>query len=129
MMSINGINTQYQNYAASGTTGAKSSSGSSSFDAFQKEVVNWEKRIKDNIDKEKENDSNGSIQMSEKQWRNLIKRVDYAIDALKGNVKEQEQEGKKQVEEKNLTRKDTVAADSKTDNTPIQFLNRELVLR
>lgn len=129
MMSINGINTQYQNYAASGTTGAKSSSGSSSFDAFQKEVVNWEKRIKDNIDKEKENDSNGSIQMSEKQWRNLIKRVDYAIDALKGNVKEQKQEGKKQVEEKNLTRKDTVAADSKTDNTPIQFLNRELVLR
>lgn len=128
-MSINGINTQYQNYAASGTAGAKGSSGSNSFDAFQKEVVNWEKRIKDNIDKEKENDSNGSIQMSEKQWRNLIKRVDYAIDALKGNVKEQEQEGKKQVEEKNLTRKDTVAADSKTDNTPIQFLNRELVLR
>jgi hypothetical protein len=47
--------------------------------------------MKDAIDQEQENDRNGSIQMSEKQWRNLMKKVDNAIDSLKDNKKEQEQ--------------------------------------
>lgn len=93
-MSINGIETQYQNYAASGTSRIKSSSSESTLGTFQKEILNWEKRIKETIDKEQENDSNGSIQMSEKQWRKLTKKVDDAIDTLKDNNKEQEQEEK-----------------------------------
>lgn len=127
-MNINGIETQYQNYAASGTSSIKRSNSKSTVDSFQKEIVNWEKRIKDTIDKEQENDRNGSIQMSEKQWRNLIKKVDNAIDSLKDNKKEQEQEEKKQLEEKNLTRKDTVAVSFQTHKTNIQFFNPKLVL-
>ena len=111
-MSINEINTQYQNYVASGTVNAKSSSGSNPLDTFKKEIVNWQKRIKDSIDKEQENSSNGSIQMSEKQWRSLMNKVDSAIDISKDNIKEQEQEGKKQLEEENLIQKDTVAVSS-----------------
>lgn len=91
-MNINGIETQYQNYAASGAARTKSSSSEGSFDSFQKEIVNWEKRIKETIDKERENDSNGSIQMSEKQWYNLMKKVDNALDTSTGNIKEHEQE-------------------------------------
>lgn len=114
-MSINEINTQYQNYAASDTVSIKKSSGSNTFDTFQKELVSWEKRLKDNIDKEQGNDSNGSIQMSEKQWCNLMKKVDSAIDTLKANIKEQEREEKKQLAEKNLTRKDTIAVNFQTN--------------
>lgn len=126
-MNINGIETQFQNYAASGTSGTKSSSSESTFDSFQQEIVNWEKRIKENIEKEQENDSNGSIQMSEKQWRNLMKKVDNAIDALKDDKEEQEQEAKKRLEEKNLLRKDTVAASSQTNKTDIQFFDPKSV--
>ena len=126
-MNINGIETQFQNYAASGTSGTKSSSSESTFDSFQQEIVNWEKRIKENIEKEQENDSNGSIQMSEKQWRNLMKKVDNAINALKDDKKEQEQEAKKRLEEKNLLRKDTVAASSQTNKTDIQFFDPKSV--
>lgn len=114
-MSINEINTQYQNYAASGAVNVKKSSSSSTFESFQKEIVSWEKRLKDNIDKEQENDINGSIQMSEKQWCNLMKKVDSAIDTLKANIKEQEREEKKQLVEKNLTRKDTIAVNFQTN--------------
>ena len=93
-MNINGIETQYQNYAASGTSGTKSSSSESTFASFQKALVNWEKQNKEAIEKEQENDSNGSIQMSEKHWRNLMKKVDTAINTLNDNKKEQEQEEK-----------------------------------
>lgn len=127
MMNIIEIETQYQNYAASGTSRTKSSSNESTFDSFQKEIVNWQKRIKEAIDKEKENDSNGSILMSEKQWRKLMKRVDNAIDSSKDNKKEQEQEEKKQAEERNLSRSDTVAASSQTDNANLQFFGPKLV--
>ena len=93
-MNINRIETQYQNYVASGTSSTKISSSESTFDSFQKEIVNWEKRIKETIDKEQDNDSNGSIQMSEKRWRNLMKKVDNTIDTFKDNKKEQDQEEK-----------------------------------
>lgn len=126
-MSINGIETQYQNYAVSGTSSSTKSSSESMFDSFQKEIVNWEKRIKKAIDKEKENDSSGSIQMSEKQWRNLMKKVDNAIHTLKDNRKEQEQEEKKQLEKKNLIRKDTVAVSFQTHTTNIQIFDPKLV--
>jgi hypothetical protein len=99
-MNINGIETQYQNYAGSGTSRTKSSNSKSMSDSFQNEIVNWEKRIKEAIDKEQENDSNGSIMMSEKKWRNLMKKIDSAIDTIKGNKSEQEREEKKQLEEK-----------------------------
>lgn len=114
-MSINRINTQYQNYAASGAVSVKKSSSPSTFDTFQKEVVSWEKKLKNNIDKEQENDINGSIQMSEKQWRSLMKKVDSSIDTLKDDNKKQEQEGKKQLKKKKLTRKDTIAVSLQTD--------------
>lgn len=116
-MNINGIETQYQNYTASGISSIKSSS-ESTFDSFQKEIVNWEKRMKDTIDKEQENDKNGNIQMSEKQWRNLMKKVDNAIDTLKDNKKEQEQEEKTVVREK-FDPKDTVAVSFQTHKTNI----------
>ena len=123
-MNINRIETQYQNYAVPATSGTKSSSSESTIDSFQKMIVNWEKRVKETIDKERENDSNGSIQMSEKQWCNLMKKVDNAIDSLKDNKKEQEQEEKKQLEEKNLIRKDTVAVSFQTHKANIQFFDR-----
>lgn len=126
-MNITGLETQYQNYAASGTSKAKSSDGESTFDSFQKEIVNWQKRIKEAIDKEQENDSNGSILMSEKKWRDLMKKVDNATDTSKDNKKEQEQEEKKQLEEKNLIRNDTVAASFQTNQANIQFLGPKLV--
>ncbi|SEP41925.1 hypothetical protein [Propionispora vibrioides] len=127
MMNITEIETQYQNYAASGTSRTKSSSSEGTFDSFQKEIVNWQKRIKEAIDKEQENDSNGSILMSEKQWRNLMKKVDNAIDTSKDNKKEQEQEEKKQLEERNLIRKDTVAASFQTNKANLQFFGPKLV--
>lgn len=126
-MSINGINTQNQNYAASGATNTKSNNVSNAFDTFQKELLKWEKRIKDSIDKEQENDRNGSIQMSEKQWRNLMGKVDSAINTLNDNIKKREQ-GEKQPEEKNLTLKDTVASSFQTDNTNIHFLHQEYLV-
>lgn len=99
-MNINGIETQYRNSAGAGTSSTKSSNSKSMSDSFQHEIVNWEKRIKEAIDKEQENDSNGSIMMSEKKWQNLMKKVDNAIDTIKDNKSEQEREEKKQLEEK-----------------------------
>ncbi|MEN6411909.1 MAG: hypothetical protein ABFC84_03965 [Veillonellales bacterium] len=107
-MNINGIEAQYQNYSASGNSSKRSNSSENTFGTFQKEIVNWEKRIKETIDKERENDSKGSILMSEKQWHKLTKKVDNAINTLKENNKEQEQKREKQLEEKNLLRKDSV---------------------
>jgi hypothetical protein len=81
-LAINGIETQYQKVAT--TTGVSSTNRSSSenvFDSFQKELVNWEMRIKQPIEKEQENDSKGNIQMSEKQWRKLMTKVDNVIDS------------------------------------------------
>jgi len=91
-MNINGIETQYQNYAVVGTSRTKSSNSESKSNSFHNAIVNWEKRIKEAIDKEQENDSNGSIMMSEKKWQNLMKKVDYAIDTVKDNKSEQEEE-------------------------------------
>jgi hypothetical protein len=108
-MNINEIETQYQNYAGVGTSKTKSSNSESKSNSFQNEIVNWEKRIKEAIDKEQENDSNGSVMMSKKKWQNLMNKVDNAIDTIKDNKNAQEQEEKKQLEEKNLIRKDTIA--------------------
>jgi hypothetical protein len=97
-MSISGIEIKHQNYASSGNSGSKSSLGT--FDLFQKELVSWEKRVKEALDKEQEYDGSGDIRMSEKQWDNLMKKVDSAIDTIKENIKEdikdQEQEAKKE---------------------------------
>lgn len=108
-MSINGIEAQYQNYAGAGASRTKSNNSKSMSDSFQNQIMNWGKRIKEAIDKEQENDSNGSIMMSEKKWQNLMKKVDYAIDTKKDNKSEQEQEEKKQLEDKNLIQKDMIA--------------------
>lgn len=109
-MNIKGLETKYQNYAASGTSCTdKNSSSESTFASFRKELVNWEKRIKEANDKEKENDSKGSIQMSEKQWDKLMKKIDTAIGTSEDNMKEREKEKEKQSAEKNLNRKDSVA--------------------
>lgn len=62
--------------------------------------MKWENRIKDTLDKEKKNDNNGSIQMSEDKWRSIMKKVDSVIDTYQDNIKEQKQEDKKQLEEK-----------------------------
>ncbi|MBP2665498.1 MAG: hypothetical protein H6Q76_478, partial [Firmicutes bacterium] len=78
-------------------------------DSFQKELVNWQIRTKQAIDKQKENDSNGNILMSEKKWRNLMKKVDHALDASKDKIKEQEQ----QEQEKNAIKKEAVTVDPK----------------
>jgi uncharacterized protein YdcH (DUF465 family) len=107
-MSISGIETKHQNYAPSSNHSPKISSCDSESDSFKNAVVNWEKRIKENIDKEKENDRSGNIQMSDKQWRHLMEKVDSAINALKNNIKEREKEEKKQLQEKKLTLKDTI---------------------
>ena len=104
-MRINGIETLYQNHATYSTSGTKNSSNASTFD-FQKEIDKWESRIKETLDKEKENDKNGSIQMSEEKWRTIMKKVDSAIDTYEDNIKVQRQEDKKQLEEKNWEQKD-----------------------
>lgn len=117
-MNTTGIETQYPNYAASGTS-KKSSRTESRSGSFQNEIENWAKRIKEAIDKEQEEDRKGSIQMSEKQWRNLMKKVDNAIDTLQASNKEREQEEKKQSQETNLVRKDTVAASVQTHKAQI----------
>ena len=97
-MNISGIDTKYQNYAPTGNSG--SSNGSVNvFESFQDELVNWEKRVKETLDKQQENDKSGNIQMSEKQWRDLMKKVDCAIDTSNDNIKEQT--AKKQADEKN----------------------------
>lgn len=101
-MSVNGINTRYQNYAPSGNSGSKSSSGANAFDSFQNALSDWEARAKDKIEKEQADDSSGNLEMSEKQWKNLMNKVDGAIDAFKDNVKEQEQTAKRQADEKRL---------------------------
>lgn len=66
-MNINGIGTQYQNYAVSGASSTKRNNSESMADSFPEVIVNWEKRLKDAIDKERQNDSDGSIRMSEMQ--------------------------------------------------------------
>ena len=114
-MNINGIETPYQNYAVAGTPSTKGSRSESTSDIFKKEIVNWEKRIKETLEKERENDSKGSIQMSEKKWRNLMKKVDNALDTAKGNNKEQEQE------------KDTVAGSLQMQKTNMPFFDPKLV--
>ena len=119
-MNINGIGTQYQNYTAAGASSIKSSSSESMFDSFQKEIVNWKLRVKQAMDKEKENDSTGSIQMSEKKWRNLMKIVDPAIDTSKDEKKEQEHE-------KISSRKDTVTASFQMLDANIQIVDPKLV--
>lgn len=108
-MSINGIETQYQNYTGIGTSSKKSNNSKSMSDSFQNEIVNWEKRVKEAIEKEQEKDSNGSILMSEKKWCSLMKKVDNAIDTIKDNKNKQEQE-EKQLKEKNLIPNNTIAA-------------------
>jgi hypothetical protein len=120
---INGIETKYQNYAARGTSSAKNSSSESTFDSFQQEIVNWEKKIKAAIDKEQENDRKGNIQMSEKHWRNLIKKVDIALGTSEDNIKVQEQEENKQLAAKNMTPKDTISVSSQTHKTDIQIFD------
>lgn len=107
-MSISGIETKYQNNAISRDSSAKSNDSDSAYESFQNELVNWEKRIKDNIDKEQANDNSGNIQMSDKHWRSLMKKVDSAIDTFKSTVKEQEKEENEQAEVKKSTSKDTV---------------------
>jgi membrane-associated HD superfamily phosphohydrolase len=107
-MNINGLETQFQNYPASGTSSTKSNS--ETVDSFQKVIVNLQKRLKETIDKERENDSNGNIRMSENQWLNLMKKVDTALDNLKDNKIEQEEEEKKLLEEKILNRKEDAVA-------------------
>lgn len=99
-MSISGVETRYQNSALSSNSNTKINDRAIAFDSFQNELENWEKRVKETVDKEQDNDRIGNIQMSEKQWHNLMKKVDSAIDSLKDTVKDQEQETKKQVEEK-----------------------------
>lgn len=117
---MNGIETQYPNYAAPATYSAKSSSSESTFASFQQELVNWEKRTKEAIEKEQENDSKGNIQMSEKQWHKLMKKVDNAINTVKDSEKEQEKAGK-------LIRKDTAAAGNlETHKTDVDFLEPQL---
>ena len=117
-MGINGIKSQYQNYAVLDTSNTKCSSSESVSDSFSKAIINWEKRIKEAIDKQLENDRNGSIQMSEKQWRNLMKKVDNAIDTIKDKQKEQLQQ------KEGLRSKDTVVSTHKMDT---QFLNPKVV--
>lgn len=114
-MNISRIETERQNYS-SDCSSSKSSNSASASDLFQNELFNWEKRVKAALEKEQENDNSGNIQMSEKQWRNLMKKIDSAIDTIKGRIKEQAKKKKKQVEQKNpvrnldsnLTFKDTV---------------------
>lgn len=124
-MNVNGIETQYQKFAAAGASSTKSSSSENVLDSFQKELVNWQIRTKQAIDKQQENDSNGNILMSEKKWRNLMKKVDHALDASKDKIREQEQ----QEQDKNLLKKDTVTVSSQTPKTDIQAFDPKLVLR
>lgn len=102
-MRISGIEAKYQNCPTSSNARPKGSSVSA-FDSFQNELVNWEMRVKGTIDKQEENDSSGNLQMSEKQWHHLMKKVDSAIDSLENNIKEQEKEMK------NTPHKDTANA-------------------
>ncbi|HEX3075225.1 MAG TPA: hypothetical protein VHP30_16545 [Ignavibacteriales bacterium] len=99
-MRINGIEAQYQNYVTYGCPATKNDSNAITPDSFQKEIENWEKRIIEAKEKERENDKNGSIQMSEKQWRNLMKKVDNAIHKTNDKLEDQKQE-----ESNNITNK------------------------
>lgn len=121
-MSIGGIETKYQNYKLSSNTSTNSSNSASAFDSFQNELVNWEKRVKETIDKEQANDNSGSLLMSEKCWHALMTKVDNAIDSLESDVKKQEKGKKEQVEEKNLAPKDIVNVNIQTHNANIHAL-------
>ena len=92
MMNINGIATQYQNYAGVGTSKTKSSPGENKTDTFQNAIVNWKNQIKEKLAKEQENDANGNIMMSEKKWRDLMKKVDNVIDNIEDSNNAQEKE-------------------------------------
>lgn len=126
-MNINGVETQSQNYAAYGVSSTKSGSSESTLDSFQKEIVNWQKRVKAALEKQQENDKNGNLEMSEKQWHNLMKKVDSAIGTLTDDNKEQAQKTKKQSEAKNLIPQDTVATSFQTAKTNFQFIDQALV--
>ena len=119
-MNINGIGTKCKSFTAPGASNIKSGSSESMFDSFQKEIVNWKIRVKQAMDKEKENDNTGSIQMSERKWRNLMKMVDPAIDTSKDKENGHEQE-------KKSIRKDTVTASFQMPETNIQIVDPKLV--
>jgi hypothetical protein len=105
-MNISGVETKYQNYAPSSNLSLESNSSVSTVDWFQNELLNLENRFQEAKEKQQKNDNSGNIMMSEKQWRSLMKKVDNAIDAYKENLKQQEQEEKKQLEEKPWISKD-----------------------
>lgn len=119
-MSINGIEAKYHSYVASGSPAAKNNNNAVTPDSFQKEIENWEKRIIEAKKKERENDNNGSIQMSDKQWRNLMKKVDNAINTTNDKLEDQKQE-----ENDSVTNK-TVPSNDKCLSGPVKIADLAL---
>lgn len=124
-MSINRIGTPYYNGAEPGLASVKPSSSESTITSFTQEFANWETRIKAAIEKERENDRNGSIQMSEKQWRKLMSKVDHALDAVKEKREAQKQE-EERVERQNILEKDTALVSPEAHAQPFQPMKSPL---
>lgn len=55
-------------------------------EVFKNEVLNWTEKVKEKINDDLENDRENNIKMSEKQWRELMNKVDSAISIHKQDV-------------------------------------------
>jgi hypothetical protein len=95
-MKTTAVNTQYHGYTSSNKIGGESKGDS--LDTFEKELMNWEERVKEKINKDSENDGKNVVEMSDKQWHDIINKVDNAISNIKKSVKEQKEN--KQLPEK-----------------------------
>jgi hypothetical protein len=60
-------------------------------DVFKTEVLNWKEKIKDKISEDLENDEEKNIKMSDKQWRELMEKVDNAINKHKLDIKQEDE--------------------------------------
>lgn len=89
-MEITALNKHCNTDPASKKAGAKYNSNAQTdiTEAFEKEVLNWEGKMKEKINKDFENDNEKNIMMSEKQWHALMKKVDSAIKTQSQYVKE-----------------------------------------
>ena len=87
-MEITGLN-EYNHSTSSKKSSAKYNSDTDINMAvtFKNEVLNWEEKIKEKINKDLENDREKNIKMSEKQWHALMNKVDSAINANNQVVK------------------------------------------
>lgn len=94
-MTVTGVGTQFTNNKID----SKKSVKSDSFETFKNALSSWQEQIKDKIDKEKNSDGKSIGEMSDKQWKDLMKKVDSAIDTFHEVVKEESKAKEEQKQE------------------------------